>query len=149
MTVCQSSVAVIGNDTCTDSQPAVQLILLQRDRLTMQCVDYDCINTVRPRYRSHYASFLSLRLFTPCGAMATDHSSPSSSILDCCHHLITTISEAFCFQFLLQISLTCIPSSSYSSLTIRCPFQHLFANALISSSQLVSKPVPFSSSHFF
>jgi len=75
------------------------------------------------------ASFF-LRFFkpvTPCGAQATDHSSPSSSILGCCLHLLPVVCEACYFHFFLHISLLCILWSPYSTLSIRCPLRHQLA----------------------
>jgi len=47
-----------------------------------------------------------------------DHTSLSSSILHYCLHLLRIVSEACCFQFLLQISFPCILWSLKSCLPI-------------------------------
>jgi len=59
--------------------------------------------------------FLSLSFVTPCGAYATDHSSPSIKLYHgWCLYILTAVFEACCFHFLFQISFLCFlwsPSS--------------------------------------
>ena len=70
--------------------------------------------THKPTKSSNSSSSLSLN--APYRVYATDHSSPSSSILGWCLHVLPFEGACCCFYFLLQISFPSILWSPYSSM---------------------------------
>ena len=93
-------------------------------------------------FPSNFEMWIILHLFlvTPIGALATatDHMSLSSSLLWCHLRLFPGVSETCRPHFFLPISISGVLWSPSTSVALWC----LFTNAVVTSSQHLSKPVP-------
>jgi len=89
---------------------------------------------------------LDLCIVTPSGTSATDHSTPSSSVLCCCFWFPPAVLEARYSRFFFQLSPLSVLWLPPSSVAPWCPLNTCFANVVIASSHTAYKPLTLSSS---